>query len=655
MRTTISILLLLLRPFGGTPEGALAQQAPAERLFDSGIAAFRSGDYALAASAFTKASESQGRNPVVTAALIMAAKAEYRAGRYDDALARARRLLDRYTRSAYRPDAWYIAALSEYRTGTYDIAASSALTIVREHPGTRFAPRAAELFADVTASHLPLSELKRLSSAGLPPELHGLASIALARGYVRRGEDSLAAAVLAGITPSQNGGRPVPDVAALRDEVGAGSAVQVAVLLPLGGGEGDEGLGALGSEILDGVRAAADAFNAGEPAGRRVEIVLRDVGTDTAAASAAVEEAARTATVRAVVGPVFSGAFAAAATAANARHLPIISPTATGDRIAAEGPFVFQANPDNETRGRGAATYAVEVLHMSSFVVMASDDPVGRSHALAFAERARELGATVYVTVLFPPEATDLRREFSAVRRAVMADRALVLRADLARPAVADYLAATGADTLPAFRDSTADSLSVTALFGARGYVIAESLGVPIAAEDTTAEEIDVPMVTADGMYVALGDPGQLDYVAPQLDYFNIRAQVIGNNEWYDPERLRENRAALDGVLFLSDFDDGKGEPAAAEFTASFLRRHGRAPTKFTLYGYDTMRLVLDQVGAGARTRPELARRLAAVDNFPGLHAPISLRDGRVNRYLHVMKFEGGSVRPIGSASGGER
>jgi hypothetical protein len=88
-------------------------------------------------------------------------------------------------------------------------------------------------------------------------------------------------------------------------------------------------------------------------------------------------------------------------------------------------------------------------------------------------------------------------------------------------------------------------------------------------------------------------------------------------------------------------------------FAAAFAGRHGRPPTKFTLYGYDTMRLILEQVGAGAATRLEIASRLAAVEAYPGLHSTISLRDGRVNRHLHVMKFEGGVIRKIGSAFGG--
>ncbi|HLF15647.1 MAG TPA: ABC transporter substrate-binding protein, partial [Bacteroidota bacterium] len=212
-----------------------------------------------------------------------------------------------------------------------------------------------------------------------------------------------------------------------------------------------------------------------------------------------------------------------------------------------------------------------------------------------------------------------------------------------------------GVDSLVAAGDSAAGPyISVTTLFGPRGYTIAESLRIPIALPDTTAEQTNIPMVTADGIFLALGDPGQLDYVAPQLNYFNIRAQVLGNNEWYDPDRLRDNRESVEGAVFVSDSHTDEGDSAMAAFSLAFAVRSGKKPTKFTLYGYDTMNLLLEQLRAGARTRSEIATRLAAVAGYRGLHSDITLRDGRVNRYLHVLKYSGGAIRRVGSVTVGE-
>lgn len=648
-------LFLLLPGTGLLRNAAPAQQDSYEPLFMEGLAEFRSGRYAAAAAAFASIADAPGGSSRATAASVMAMKSEYRAGNYDVARRRAVRFLDRFPESSYTDAGLYIEALSEYRLGSYDIAASTLVTLIRDHPASVLAPGSGELFREIVSSRLPLSEQRRLADADLPPGLHAAAAIALARSYARRGEDSLAVAVLDRLRDHSGGASSEADIASARAEIGTGGGIQVAALLPLMEGRPGSDVGRIGRELLDGIRSAADDFNAGASPGSPVDVTVMDTERDTAAAAAGIRLLAASGRVRAVVGPVFSDVFSAAAGIANSLHLPIISPTATADRLAAEGPFIFQANPDNTTRGRAMARYAVRNLGMASFAVLASDDPVGRSHADAFVKEAASLGATIYCTVFFPPDASDLRQEFLAVRRSVMADGALVRRAELQRPDVRAALDAYGPDTLASAGDSAAGAYaSVTELFGARGYAIAESLGLEIAVPDTTAEETDIPLVALDGIFVALGDPGQIDYVAPQMDYFNIRAQILGNNEWYDPDRLRENREAVEGALFLSDSWANDADSALSAFTAAFSRRNGRKPSKFTLYGYDTMNLILDQIRGGARTRGEIAARLSEVSGYRGLHSEVTLKGGRVNGYLHVMKYTRGAIIRLGSVTGGE-
>jgi ABC-type branched-subunit amino acid transport system substrate-binding protein len=656
LRRTLAILIVILCRCTPGP-AAEPPQDRLERQFQEGLAEFRAGKYSAAATAFGSVADARAGSARTTAACIMAAKAEYRGGNYAGAKSRAGDLLARFPGSAYADAALYVSALSDYRLGDHDIAASTLVALLREHPGSRLAAESTELFRLIVSSHLPLFEQKRLAAAELPPGLHAGAALALARSYARRGEDSLAAAVLDDLGRHREGASSREEIAAARAEIGSGEGVQVAALLPLMEERPGSEVGRIGRELLDGIRMGAEEFNAGRPPATRVDVTVLDTGRDTAAAAAHATALAAEARVRAVIGPVFSDDFAAASGVANSRFLPIISPTATADRLAAGGPFIFQANPDNSTRGRALARYAVRDLRMSSFAVLASDDPVGRAHAGAFVAEAAALGATVYCTVFFPPEASDLRQEFLAVRRAVMADGALVRRSDLLRPELRSVLEAYGVDSAVAAGGDSATGpyASVTELFGARGYVIAESLGLPIAVPDTTAEETDTPLAALDGIFVALGEPGQIDYVAPQIAYFNIRAQVLGNNEWYDPDRLRENRGAAEGVIFISDSWIDDADSAVMAFTAEFSRRNGKKPTKFTLYGYDTMNLVLEQLRAGARTRNDIAARLSDVAGFRGLHSEITLRGGRVNGLLHVLQYSRGTVLRLGSVGGEAR
>lgn len=646
------MLFVLASAWGPGAASRAAAQDAAARLFDRGLADFRAGEYAAAASAFGLVPAVPGRNPYVTAALVMAAKSEYRAGRYAEAKERAASLLEREPGSKHADHALYLGALSDHRMGRHELAADALITLAARHPGSPVRGEARELFDLIAASHLPPSELRRLLATDLPAGLRAPVALALARLHLRRGEDSTAFALLDALAAHPDGARAAEAIASLRAESGSGGPVQVGVLLPLMGGRRETDVGLIAGEILDGIREAAGGADTLLPA---VELLVRDSGRDPATAAGRARELGESSAVRCIVGPVFSEEFAAAAGGAASLGVPILSPTATADGLAGIGPRVFQANPDHRTRGRAAALYAVRDLRMSSFAVLASDDPVGRAHAAAFLAEAAALGATIHRVEFFPPDASDLREHFLAIRRSVMAGGTMVRTALLREPGRADVVRAYGLDSLLADGDTAAGTLAgVTELFGPRGYAVAESLGLPFAAFDTTADDTDVPLVTLDGLYVALGDPGQLDFVAPQLGYFNIRAQVIGNNEWYDPDRLRANRGSVEGALFLSDSHLDFADPDVASFAAAFERRNGRRPSKFTFYGYDAMRLVLEGIRNGGRTRGGIAEALAASDRFPGLHGEITLAGTRVNRSLGVLQYAGGKVARIGAVTVGE-
>ncbi len=652
--TGVTGLLLVVLLTSLTVRG-FSRQVSSERLFQDGLTAFRAGEYGSAALSFGALADASPGSRRASAALVMAAKSEYRAGNFDRAKGRAETLIARFPRSAYGDEALYLIALSDYRLSRYDIAAADLLDLIDRHPESPLVPRSVELFRQIVSTRLPISELKRLSNTSLPAGLGLAVGMARAQAYLRQGNDTLALETLEEIRRLPGAAGSLAEIDALRADIEAGESIQVAALVPLLTGNAESDVGRLGQEMLDGIRFAAGLYNAESPRQRAVEILPNDTGRDTARVAGQVRELSGLSRVRAIIGPVFSDVFSAAAAEANALRVPIISPTATADRIADIGPFVFQANPDYANRGRAAAIFAVRDLRMSSFAVMASDDPVGRAHATAFANEAARLGATVYCAVYFPPDASDLREEFLALRRAVMADRTTVLRADLLQPGFQSALSAFGIDSLPHGVDSLSpDLLSVTSVFGSRGFAIAESLGIPIASFDTTAEETDIPLVSLDGIFLALGDPAQIDYVAPQFDYFNIRAQILGNNEWYDPDRLRDNRESVEGALFVSDSDIDPADSATAAFTSTFFTRMGKRPTKFTLYGYDTMNLILAQLRTGARTRNDITRGLAEVEGYRGLHSEITLRGGRVNRYVHLMKYAGGAVRRLGSVTVGE-
>ena len=88
------------------------------------------------------------------------------------------------------------------------------------------------------------------------------------------------------------------------------------------------------------------------------------------------------ANVVAVLGPISSDEVFASAGVANAKQVTLLTPTATSNGIAAIGPYVFQGNPDYDTRGRAMAAFAWDRLGARKFAVLAPTEILAEQHYL---------------------------------------------------------------------------------------------------------------------------------------------------------------------------------------------------------------------------------------------------------------------------------
>jgi hypothetical protein len=72
-----------------------------------------------------------------------------------------------------------------------------------------------------------------------------------------------------------------------------------------------------------------------------------------------------------------------------------------------------------------------------------------------------------------------------------------------------------------------------------------------------------------------------------------------------------------------------------------------KSPTKYTLCGYNIMKLLLDQIDRGAITRVKLTGALGSTKSYPGIGSRISFSRNRVNGELQVLQFINNEVRKV--------
>ncbi len=172
----------------------------------------------------------------------------------------------------------------------------------------------------------------------------------------------------------------------------------------------------LGNAFYDGARLALDAAN--RSGWRQFRLPARDTGGDPVTAAIAARRFAAEEKPVAMVGSLLSAPTVAAALVADGFGIPLISPTATNERIWELGAGVFQTNLTGLYEARLLARTAVHVLLKHRFAVLHPDTPEGVRNQQIFADEVMALGGEIVAVEALGEGLTDFREPLARVRAA---------------------------------------------------------------------------------------------------------------------------------------------------------------------------------------------------------------------------------------------
>lgn len=654
LRRSSWIVFALLLPVAGLHgQRAIEYSRDAESLFRRGLSLFEAARYGASAATFDSLITFYPTSHRISAAFIMKAKGLFLDNEPLSAARVARVFLSEYPASTYAADAEFLLGLIHVRLQRYQDAAQSffeawrkSLTIQDNQRLVGEIKAALDLLLD---SELPVDAVRDMLKEEHSRAERALLLLKIGEKEAARGNVSVASQVADSLAAGFADAVDETRLSELRRRIGQRKSVKLGLLLPLmQGSVGSEGRN-IGAEIYEGIQLAlADHAERGA----RVEVMLevRDTERHPLAALCAAQELTAQEDILAIIGPVFSNTTQAVAGLANSRGVPLITPTANSNGIAATGPYVFQANPDFETRGKAMAQFAVKARGYTTLAILAPADGHGKIMAEAFTGEVTRLGARLVAIEFYEREATDLQTQLGNIRRAGILERAdpylsfgeKLSRADMAK-LVQLGVPMKRIDSL-AERSST---IRATTLLGPRAKIKLDSLGIRTLYSTATSDSLGHPVLAIDAIYIPIRTPDELGVVSAQVVYYNFRTQLLGGGEWNEPSELATHRRYCSGVVFDSDSYVDEQSPRYKEVAAKYMERFKNRPTKYSLYGYDTADLVLRVIEAGGTSRNDLVKGLSATTAFQGLHSKISLSDGRVNRWLHFLEFTGEEVREI--------
>jgi ABC-type branched-subunit amino acid transport system substrate-binding protein len=169
-----------------------------------------------------------------------------------------------------------------------------------------------------------------------------------------------------------------------------------------------------GNAFLAGVQQAAAAVPA--PAGRAWEIRHEDTEADVVAAALAARRLIETEGCQVLIGALLSAPTATVALMADRYGVPLVSPTATHERLGLLGEHILQTNRTGPLEAEILARLACTILLKQRFAIIAADSPEAAAQAAEFREAVRRYGGEIVGEETYDPATTDFRAEIQRLR-----------------------------------------------------------------------------------------------------------------------------------------------------------------------------------------------------------------------------------------------
>ncbi len=642
MRLISALLVLLL---ASTAFSQVRFSQTAETNYTLGVTSFREGDYSTALQHFRQVMN-DSLNQRSAESYYYGARSLFNMRDYQQSASVIDTFLVMFPQDEHRYDMIYILGADYYEIGKYEQAAGEFVIAVDSSANQVVRGKALASLHTLVAYNLSFPEIETLYES-----CHSrISAMTVAVGFARRAyfSDKLSDAeqILKEFKGRYSGrGIGSGEVGRWLDRISADSLlnlspIKIGALLPLEYGA------SVGDKLLLGIQLAMDNYNAHAPT--KVGLVLKNYSGVTPNLFSDMLSLSADTSIKAVIGPVYSGEVSALARTADQNKLPTLSPTATQVGLTKGHPYVFQANPDYKARAVAMADYAVNVLHDKRIAILAPSEGYGRTLAKYFAERLDSLGVPAVAVAYFTSGSTDLYTPITTIK-----DSAALLGEPYVNIGTLGEEQQTKIQPYvpQAFTDSIGNSnYSIDAydLFGSKPLQVADSLGIPVMIRDSLGE-FDA-LRSLDAVFIPLTSSSDIGVVGAQLAYYNIKTQILGADDWFDLNQLSNNELYVNGVIFCSDTYFQTNSPPYIAATDSLSKISDQEFDRVVSYGYDLANAVLNVITAGVRSRAGMENALKG-ETYTGLHSMISFQPHNSNHYLHILQFKNGGIVNLGQVN----
>lgn len=414
------------------------------------------------------------------------------------------------------------------------------------------------------------------------------------------------------------------------------SQLKVGVLLPLMKNSPDPEERKVGDIILKGVKDAYQDYKNSDTNNTKVELLIEDTKRDQGITLELINKLGTDKDVLTIFGPVYSIELANNAGAADFHKIPVITPTATSNDLAKNNPYLFQLNPVYETRGKLIAKYAVNELGMKNFLIL-SEDSYGKLYADSFIDEINKGKSSIKGQEYYNKENPDFVMHLENLKSLILAEDVFIDFGNIDKSTLEKIRKLNPVyDNLDSLIQYNI-AVSIYRMFGKNGKAAADSLKLNGVKISDKAKKI-IPG-TVDAIYLPVSGSGEIPNLLTDIESTGLILPLIGTSDWNNDKLLSENSSKFKTLIIESDF-------YLSDLSSEYLNEINEEDYKNYYFGYDGMKLILDEIAKGKRTREQLNLSLETLSNYKTNHNYITIKD-RSNASLSILKFTDGKFEKI--------
>jgi len=592
--------------------------------FKDGISLYNQGAYWEALRVFAELAELDPElNPQVSASAFMRIKCYTKLGFRQRALMLAREFPQTYPQSSYQDDLLFLLGEIHLDLGDPREAAWYFASAAISSEDKKVRKSARELTTSIIGTACDRKDLQSLAGRSID-RTGQYVSLLVAERLLQDGERGEALSILFNLRPFIKEEDLRRKAISLYNSFRPDQAdtLHIAVVLPLTGA-----LGEIGSPLLDGIRYAAMSFM--DSTETQVSLHIYDNESSLSRSIEIARLVKANPQIIAQIGPLTNENVKGTAAVLDGHDIPIITPTATEDHLAELSKGIFQFRSTRQRKARAMAEYAVNVLGLKTFAIIAPSTEYGQHFADNFATRVDELGGIIEYQGWYVGEPTDLSKvHFRRIREQGLEELYKKYQADSLR----------------------LDSLMIGLLTEGDSTNIYEEQLKPIfrRVKPSRGDSLGVELSHIDGMFFPI-HRGNMRYILYQLASNNLNTHILGDENWLDKDILKKDASYIDQLTIVAGDKLGFQKVGAA-FSDEYLKLFKRRPEQYDFLGYDVMGLLLDAAQFAGGSGSRLWEVMINYPNYEGVVHQVQWGGNtkRENDLVFLMDYVGTSFELTG-------